>query len=340
MRGEHWDGREPMKVLITGGAGYIGSTVASACEDAGHEVVILDDFSTGRREFVRDRAVYEGDFADESLLGRIFAEHAIDAVVHCAAKIVVPESVEMPLDYYENNVAKTITLLRAMDRAGVHRFLFSSSASIYAPDENFVVTEASPLSPGSPYARTKYMVEMILEDYTKASDMKVLSLRYFNPIGTDPQLRSGQQLEKPSHVLAKLLEAWSKGETFTVTGVEWPTRDGSGIRDFIHVWDLAQAHVAALEGFDKATAESSYEVFNIGTGNGVTVKELAASFEEISGDPLKVTYGPPRPGDVAGVYTVSSKAKDVLGWEAKLTEQEAVRDAIAWLPVRKEMLGY
>lgn len=329
-----------MKVLITGGAGYIGSTVASACEDAGHEVVILDDFSTGRREFVRDRAVYEGDFADESLLGRIFAEHAIDAVVHCAAKIVVPESVEMPLDYYENNVAKTITLLRAMDRAGVHRFLFSSSASIYAPDENFVVTEASPLSPGSPYARTKYMVEMILEDYTKASDMKVLSLRYFNPIGTDPQLRSGQQLEKPSHVLAKLLEAWSKGETFTVTGVEWPTRDGSGIRDFIHVWDLAQAHVAALEGFDKATAESSYEVFNIGTGNGVTVKELAASFEEISGDPLKVTYGPPRPGDVAGVYTVSSKARDVLGWEAKLTEQEAVRDAIAWLPVRKEMLGY
>lgn len=329
-----------MKVLITGGAGYIGSTVASACEDSGHEVVILDDFSTGRREFIGDRAVYEGDFADEALLERVFSDHAIDAVVHCAAKIVVPESVEQPLDYYENNVSKTITLLRAMERAGVLRFLFSSSASIYAPDENFIVTEDSPLSPGSPYARTKYIVEMILEDFTRASAMKVLSLRYFNPIGTDPKLRSGQQLEKPSHVLAKLLEAWSKGETFTVTGVEWPTRDGSGIRDFIHVWDLAQAHVAALEGFDKATATSSYEVFNIGTGSGVTVKELAASFEAISGDALKVQEGPSRPGDVAGVYTVSSKAKDVLGWEAKLTEQEAVRDAIAWLPVRKEMLGY
>ena len=329
-----------MKVLITGGAGYIGSTVASACEDSGHEVVILDDFSTGRREFIGDRAVYEGDFADEALLERVFSEHSIDAVVHCAAKIVVPESVEQPLDYYENNVSKTITLLRAMERAGVLRFLFSSSASIYAPDENFIVTEDSPLSPGSPYARTKYIVEMILEDFTRASAMKVLSLRYFNPIGTDPKLRSGQQLEKPSHVLAKLLEAWSKGETFTVTGVEWPTRDGSGIRDFIHVWDLAQAHVAALEGFDKATATSSYEVFNIGTGSGVTVKELAASFEAISGDALKVQEGPSRPGDVAGVYTVSSKAKDVLGWEAKLTEQEAVRDAIAWLPVRKEMLGY
>ena len=329
-----------MLVLITGGAGYIGSTVASACEDAGHQVVILDDFSTGRREFIGDRTLYEGDIADAALLDRIFSEQSIDAVVHCAAKIVVPESVSDPLGYYENNVAKTLVVLGAMERNGVKRFLFSSSASIYAPDENFQVTEASPLQPGSPYARTKYMVEMVLEDFTRASDVKVASLRYFNPIGTDPKLRSGQQLEKPSHVLAKLLEAWSKGETFTVTGVEWPTRDGSGIRDFIHVWDLARAHVAALEGFDKATADSAYEVFNIGTGNGVTVKELAAAFETISGDPLDLQFGEPRPGDVAGVYTVSTKARDVLGWEAQLTEEDAVRDAIAWLPVRKELLGY
>ena len=329
-----------MKVLITGGAGYIGSTVASACEDAGHTVVILDDFSTGRREFVRGRLCYEGDVADPRVLDDVFTDHEIDAVVHCAARIVVPESVADPIGYYENNVAKTLELLKAMERNGIQRFLFSSSASIYGPDENFVVTEDSPLEPGSPYARTKFMVELILEDFTKASDISVLSLRYFNPIGTDPQLRSGQQLEKPSHVLAKLLEAWVNKDTFTVTGVDWPTRDGSGIRDFIHVWDLAQAHVAALEGFDKATESGSYQVFNIGTGNGVTVKELAASFEEISGDPLMITEGPPRPGDVAGVYTVSTKAHDVLGWEAKLTETEAVRDAIAWLPVRKEMLGY
>ena len=329
-----------MLVLITGGAGYIGSTVASACEDAGHQVVILDDFSTGRREFVGDRTLYEGDIADAALLDRIFSEQSIDAVVHCAAKIVVPESVSDPLGYYENNVAKTLVVLGAMERNGVKRFLFSSSASIYAPDENFQVTEASPLQPGSPYARTKYMVEMVLEDFTRASDVKVASLRYFNPIGTDPKLRSGQQLEHPTHVLAKLLEAWSQKRTFTVTGVDWPTRDGSGIRDFIHVWDLARAHVAALEGFDKATADSAYEVFNIGTGNGVTVKELAAAFETISGDPLDLQFGEPRPGDVAGVYTVSTKARDVLGWEAQLTEEDAVRDAIAWLPVRKELLGY
>lgn len=329
-----------MQILITGGAGYIGSTVASACEDAGHKVVILDDFSTGRREFIGDRTLYEGDIADSGLLDRIFSEQAIDAVVHCAAKIVVPESVVDPIGYYENNVAKTLTLLEGLQRNGVHRFLFSSSASIYAPDANFVVTEASPLAPGSPYARTKFMVEMVLEDFTRASDVRVLSLRYFNPIGTDPKMRSGQQLEHPTHVLAKLLEAWTKHETFTITGVDWPTRDGSGIRDFIHVWDLAQAHVAALEGFDKATSKHPYEVFNIGTGNGVTVKELAASFEEISGDALKVAEGASRPGDVAGVYTVSSKAADVLGWEAKLSETDAVRDAIAWLPIRREMLGY
>ncbi len=329
-----------MKILITGGAGYIGSTVASACEDAGHDVVILDDFSTGKREFIQDRPLYEGDIADGALVDQIFSEHQIDAVVHCAAKIVVPESVAEPLGYYDNNVGKTVKLLEALERNGNKRFLFSSSASIYAPDENFVVTEQSPLRPNSPYAKTKYLVELILEDFTKASEMRVLSLRYFNPIGTDPKLRSGQQLEHPTHVLAKLLEAWQKHETFTVTGVDWPTRDGSGIRDYIHVWDLAQAHVAALEHFDEATASEPYQVFNIGTGNGVTVKELAASFEEISGDPLQVTFGPPRPGDVAGVYTVSQKAKDVLGWEAKLSETDAVRDAIAWLPERKKMLGY
>lgn len=329
-----------MHILITGGAGYIGSTIASACEEAGHSVVILDDFSTGKREFIHDRPVYEGDIADGELIDRIFAEHPIDAVVHCAAKIVVPESVAQPLTYYDNNVGKTVKLLGALERNGNQRFLFSSSASIYAPDEHFVVTEQSPLKPGSPYAKTKYLVELILEDFTKASDMRVLSLRYFNPIGTDPKLRSGQQLEHPTHVLAKLLEAWQNHQTFTVTGVDWPTRDGSGIRDYIHVWDLANAHVAALEHFDEVTASEHYQIFNIGTGNGVTVKELAASFEAISGDPLKVTFGPPRPGDVAGVYTVSTKAKEMLGWEAQFTETDAVRDAIAWLPKRKEMLGY
>jgi len=329
-----------MKILITGGAGYIGSTVGSACEEAGHEVVVRDDISAGRREFVRDRTFYEGDIADQDLLDRVFSENQIDAVVHCAAKIIVPESVDEPLTYYGNNVGKTVALLKGMERNGVHRILFSSSASLYATDEEFKVTEESALDPGSPYATTKFMVEFILSDAAHASDLKALSLRYFNPIGSDPKLRTGQQIEHPTHVLGKMIDAWMEGSTFTVTGVDWPTRDGSGIRDYIHVWDLALAHVAALEHLDEVTTDDPYQVFNIGTGSGVTVKERVKAFEEGTGKSLNVVYGPPRPGDVAGAYTVSRRAKDLLGWSAELTQADGIRDAIAWLPERKKILGY
>lgn len=329
-----------MKILITGGAGYIGSTIASACLDAGHEVVILDDLSAGRREFVRDLPFYEGDVGDQTLLNQVFTQHAIDAVVHCAAKIVVPESVEHPLEYYSNNVGKTLVLLAAMNRYQVTRLLFSSSASIYGPDDNFQVDEQSPLRPSSPYARTKFMTELILSDVAAASDLRVISLRYFNPIGTDPQLRTGQQIEHPTHVLGKLIEAWQADTTFTVTGVDWPTRDGSGIRDFIHVWDLALAHVAALERFDRVADSSEYQAINIGTGRGITVWELIAAFEQASGRSLKSVDGPPRPGDVCGVYTASTKASELLGWSARLTETDGIRDALAWLPQRQMLLGY
>ncbi len=329
-----------MEILITGGAGYIGSTVASACLDAGHDVVILDDFSAGRREFVADRPFYDGDIADGDLIDRICSEHHIDVVVHCAAKIVVPESVSEPHLYYENNVGKTLDLLAALRRNGVNRLVFSSSASIYAPDENFVVTEESPLAPASPYAATKFMMERIFADIAAATDLNVLSLRYFNPIGTDPQLRTGQQIEHPTHVMGKLLDAWLEGSTFTVTGTDWPTRDGSGIRDFIHVWDLAKAHVAAIERFDEVTADNPDVAINIGTGAGVTVKELAAAFEEGTGRKLDIVFGPPRPGDTAGVYTVSDRAATLLGWHAELSIADAVRDAVAWIPRRKELLGY
>lgn len=329
-----------MKVLITGGAGYIGSTIASACLDAGNDVVVLDDFSTGRREFVTDRVHYEGDIGDEGLIDRICAEHDIDAVVHCAAKIVVPESVAEPLAYYQNNVGKTLDMVQALLRNGVHRIVFSSSASIYAPAETFVVTEGSALDPQSPYAATKYMMERILADTAAATPLRVLSLRYFNPVGADPALRTGQQLRHPSHVMGRLLEAWSNHTTFTVTGVDWPTRDGSGIRDFIHVWDLARAHVAALERFDQVTADAPAVAINLGTGNGVTVKELLAAFEEGTGRRLDVEFAPPRPGDAAGVYTDSDRARELLGWQSELTEADGVRDAVAWLPRRQELLGY
>ncbi len=329
-----------MRVLVTGGAGYIGSTIASACLDAGHSVVVLDDLSAGRREFVRDLDFYQGDVGDRALLDRVFSEQSIDAVVHCAARIVVPESVDRPLEYYQNNVGKTLTLLDAMARHGVTRLLFSSSASIYGPDESFEVDEESELRPSSPYARTKFVTELILRDVAEASDLRVISLRYFNPIGTDPQLRTGQQIERPTHVLGKLIEAWQAGSTFMVTGVDWPTRDGSGIRDFVHVWDLARAHVAALERFDEVTRVSRHEAINIGTGRGVTVRELVAAFEQATGVALKSVDGPPRAGDVCGVYTRSTRAAELLGWSAQLTEADGIRDALAWLPKRRGLLGY
>ncbi len=331
-----------MRVLITGGAGYIGSTIASACLDAGHEVVIVDDFSQGRREFVTDRVAYAGDIADAALMDRIFSEHSIDIVVHCAAAIVVPESVARPLFYYENNVGKTLDLLAAMERRGVHRIVFSSSASLYGDptDGQLAVTERSPIAPGSPYARTKYVMEMALSDAAHGSDLRAIALRYFNPIGADPRLRTGQQRPHPSHALGKMLDAWLERGTFTITGCDWNTPDGTGIRDYLHVWDLAMAHVRAIERFDVVTGSEPYRVINIGRGEGVSVRELAEAFQAATGEPLDIAEGPARPGDVLGAYAVVDTAHAELGWTATLTVADGIRDAIAWIPKRKELLGY
>jgi UDP-glucose 4-epimerase len=328
-------GELEMKVLISGGAGYIGSTIASCCADAGMTPVILDDLSTGLQVFGDRFDFYRGDIADAALVARVFSEHPdIDAVVHCAAKIVVPESVTDPLMYYDNNVGKSLTFLREVVRAGCSRVLFSSTASMYVPGPDFLVDETSRVDPQSPYAASKQMVERVLADLSRATGVGVLSLRYFNPIGADPQLRTGLQLAAPSHALGKLIEAHQAGRSFTVTGTHWPTRDGSGLRDYIHVWDLARAHVSALTRFDEVvgtgTGGERYDVVNIGTGAGTTVFELVEAFRAATGAQMPVETGPPRPGDVVGCATVADKAALVLGWSAELTLAEAVRDAIAW----------
>ncbi|MFF2041402.1 UDP-glucose 4-epimerase GalE [Kitasatospora sp. NPDC058170] len=325
------------KVLITGGAGFIGSTVASALLDQGITPVILDDLSKGRAEFVEDRIFYQGDIADPALLDRVFAEHPdIEAAVHCAAKIVVPESVARPLYYYRENVAKTVDLLDSLQRNGCTRVVFSSSASIYAPTPDARVDETCPVDANSPYARTKQMMEQVLQDWTRAEGaeaIRVIALRYFNPIGADPQLRTGLQDLNPTHALGKLIEAHTTGAPFTVTGVDWATRDGSGIRDYIHVQDLAEAHVAALTRFDQVvppTAEDRYRVINVGTGEGTTVRELVAAFEQAVGARLDVREAAPRPGDVIGCYTSVDTARDLLGWTARRTIAEGVTDALTW----------
>ncbi|MEV5570103.1 UDP-glucose 4-epimerase GalE [Spirillospora sp. NPDC052269] len=330
-----------MKVLIAGGAGYIGSTVASACLDAGITPVILDNLVRGRREFTEGRAFYEGDIADGTLVDRVFSEHpGISAVVHCAALIVVPESVADPIGYYEANVAKSLAFVGHLHRNGCDRVIFSSSGSIYQAEDGSPVNEDSPPAPQSPYARTKAVCEEMFADIAAAGHMRVLSLRYFNPVGADPELRTGLQLKRPSHALGVLIQAHQEGRPFPITGTNYPTRDGSGIRDYVHVWDLAAAHIAAIERFDSILAGTRRSIaINLGTGSGTTVRELCAAFNRVVSPPLATIDADPRPGDVAGGYTKSDRAAELLGWTPKLSLEDGIRSALNWIPVRDELLN-
>ncbi|MBB5939417.1 UDP-glucose 4-epimerase GalE [Streptomyces zagrosensis] len=328
-----------MKVLIAGGAGYVGSTVASACLDSGMTPVILDNHVRGRREFTEGRTLYEGDIADGTLIDRIFSEHPdIFAVVHCAALIVVPESVADPIGYYEANVSKSLAFVSHLHRNGCDRLIFSSSGSIYQAEDGSPVNEDSPLAPQSPYARTKAVCEEMFADIAVAGP-RVLSLRYFNPVGADPKLRTGLQLKRPSHALGVLIQAHQEGRPFPITGTNYPTRDGTGIRDYVHVWDLAAAHIAAVERFDSILTTSQRSIaINLGTGSGTTVRELCAAFNAVVSTPVATIDADPRPGDVAGGYTKSDRAAELLGWVPKLSLEDGIRSALDWMRVRDELL--
>jgi len=327
-----------MKVLITGGAGYIGSTVASACSDAGISPVILDSLVTGRRELAAGREFYLGDIADGPLIDRVFAEHPdIDAVIHAAALIVVPDSVADPVGYYRANVAKSLDLVTHLLRNGCHRLIFSSSASIYRAGDDLAVDEDSPLDPRSPYARTKAVCEAMFADIAAAQLIRVLSLRYFNPIGADPKMRTGLQLKWPTHALGKMIQAYQAGDPFPVTGTDWPTRDGSGLRDYVHVWDLAMAHVAALTRFDAMPGPAT--VINVGTGAGTTVRELLDAFNRVADHPVQARAAARRPGDTVGAYTRIGRAERLLGWRPQYDIAEGIRHSLEWAAVRDEVLS-
>ncbi|MFD7783953.1 UDP-glucose 4-epimerase GalE [Streptomyces nojiriensis] len=329
-----------MKVLIAGGAGFIGSTVASACSDAGITPVILDNLVTGRREFAQGKAFYEGDIADGALIDRVFEEHPdIEAVVHCAALIVVPDSVADPVGYYRANVTKSLEFVAHLLRNGCSRMIFSSSASIYREGDDLTVDESSPIEAKSPYARTKAVCEAMFADIAAGGPIKILSLRYFNPIGADPKMRTGLQLRHPSHALGKMIQAMENGSDFCVTGTNYGTRDGSGIRDYIHVWDLASAHVAALTTFDTLlTGADSALAINLGTGTGTTVKELVEAFNSVADTPISAIETDARPGDVVGAYTRSDRAERLLGWRAEYSIVDGIRHSLQWATVRDTVL--
>src|SRR5580693_3921821 len=326
-----------MKVLIAGGSGYIGSTVASACLDAGICPVILDSLVTGRREFAANREFYEGDIADGLLVDRIFAEHPdIDAVIHCAALIVVPDSVADPVGYYRANVSKSLEFAAHLLRNGCRRLIFSSSAGIYKAREDLTVEEDSDIDPQSPYTRSKAISEVMFADIAAAESLHVLSLRYFNPIGADPKMRTGLQLRRPTHALGTMIRAHDEGAPFLITGTDYPTRDGSGIRDYIHIWDLAAAHLAALGRFDALPGRAL--AINLGTGRGTTVRELLDAFNRAVEHPVGAREAARRPGDVAGAYTRVGRAQRLLGWVPQYDLHDGIRHSLQWAAIRDEIL--
>ena len=327
-----------MKVLIAGGAGYIGSTVGSACLDADITPVIVDSLVTGRREFTAGRAFYEGDIADGRLIDRVFADHPdIYAVIHCAALIVVPDSVADPVGYYRANVTKSLEFAAHLLRNGCERLVFSSSAAIYSAAADLTVDEDSPVNPQSPYARTKAVCEAMFADIAAAHRLRVLSLRYFNPIGADPKMRTGLQLPRPTHALGMMILAHEEGLPFVITGTDYPTRDGSGMRDYIHVWDLATAHVAALETFD--TLPGPVTVINVGTGTGTTVRELLGAFNIVADAPIQARDAGRRPGDIVGAYTRVDRARHLLDWQPQYDITVGIRHSLQWAAIRDDVLS-
>ena len=328
-----------MKILIAGGAGFIGSTIALACADAGITPVVLDNLVTGRAEFATGFDFYEGDIADGALIDKIFTEHPdIHAAVHAAALVVVPESVADPIRYFRVNVTGSLEFAAHLLRNNCTRLIFSSSASIYQVSDDLTVSEDSPLDPHSPYARSKAITEAMFADIADATPLRILSLRYFNPIGADPRLRTGLQNPAPSHALGKIIQASAERTVFHVTGTDYPTRDGSGIRDYVHVWDLATAHTAALDKFDEIMTSPSL-VINLGTGTGTTVRELVAAYNKVSDQPVATADAPPRPGDVAGAYTRIDRARRLLGWTPRFSIEDGIRDSLRWVAVRDSLLG-
>ncbi len=312
-------------ILVTGGAGYIGSHAVQALQNAGYEAIVLDNLVYGHREFVEQALgakLIVGDISDRALLDEVFATHEIAAVMHFAAYAYVGESVSDPAKYYRNNVVGTLTLLEAMLAASVKTIVFSSTCATYGVPQSVPVTEDQPQNPINPYGRTKLMVEKILADFDKAYGLKSICFRYFNAAGADPAGLLGEDHSPETHILPLvLLTALGKRESFSILGTDYPTPDGTCIRDFIHVADLAQAHVLGLEQLLKS-GES--DVFNLGNGNGFSVREVIETAKLVTGQPIKVTEGDRRPGDPPILVGSGEKARRILGWQPQYADLKEI----------------
>ena len=319
-----------MTILVTGGAGYIGSHMTHALAERGEDVLVLDNLSTGFDWAVApDATLLVGDVGDAELLKMIFATHDIEAVVHFAGSIVVPESVEKPLKYYANNTVNSRTLIEAAVQAGVPHFIFSSTAAVYGIPERSPADEETPTNPINPYGRSKLMTEWMLRDVAAAHPLTYVALRYFNVAGADPKGRTGQSTPQATHLIKVACQTvLGQREKMFIFGDDYDTPDGTCIRDYIHVSDLIAAHLDALDYLRKG-GESA--VFNCGYGHGHSVREVIDTVKKVSGVDFPVEVAPRRPGDPPALVAAAEKIRSVLGWQPQFDDlEEIVASALAW----------
>ena len=315
-------------VLVVGGAGYIGSHTCLDLANKGYKPVVFDNFSNGHREFVKWGPAEEGDIRDRARLDEVLAKHKPAAILHFAALIEVGESVKDPVSFYENNVIGTLTLLSAAQAAGINAFVFSSTCATYGLPQSVPLDETHRQVPINPYGRTKYIVEQALADYDQYRSLRSVVLRYFNAAGADFEGRIGEWHQPETHAIPLAIDAaLGRRQGFKVFGSDYETRDGTCVRDYIHVLDLADAHVRAVEYLLKG---GDSVALNLGTGTGTTVKELLGAIEEVSNRPFPVEYIGRREGDSHTLVANNDKARDVLGWVPQYDLSEIIRSAWDW----------
>ena len=311
-----------MAILVIGGAGYIGSHTSFILRDRGYEVVVFDSLELGHKEAVEGLHFVKGDYADLPLLSKTMQDHNVDAVMHFGAYASVGDSVANPAKYYENNIGKGLVILRAMLDNNVQNMIFSSSAATYGEPQILPIPENHPQKTTNPYGETKLMYERILQDYDHAFGLKSVSLRYFNAAGADPAGRLGEDHTPEQHIIPLVIDtALGRRDEVKIFGTDWDTRDGSCLRDFVHIVDLADAHIRALEYLRSGGKTTAY---NLGNSYGTTVLEVIAATEKVTGKKIKATPSPRRPGDPGRLVASCDKIKDELGWEPKYPDIETI----------------
>jgi UDP-glucose 4-epimerase len=323
-------------ILVTGGAGYIGSHVVRELLRKGHHPVVLDNLQTGHRKAIPDALLIEGDLSDQKRMTEIFQSNAIDTVMHFAGDCLVGESVQNPLKYFNNNVKNGIELVESMEKFKVRNFVFSSSAAVYGEPMEVPVSENHPCSPANPYGETKWIFERILQAFSDAGKFNFISLRYFNAAGADPEGGLGEDHSPETHLIPLVVKSALDGSSFPVYGTDYDTPDGTCIRDYIHVTDLARAHILALQKLERGEKSS---IYNLGNGNGYSVREVIETVRRVAGRDVFSVDSPRRPGDPARLVASSEKIRKELGWNPEYPDLETIVQT-AWEWHRNHPKGY